>query len=260
MGDLPSRHDDLKLHLRVLGEDHELSARARIGQAKLLEVLPLARQLADGITGIAIEKERAEGRPISCKKGCTWCCHQLVPLAPAEAVRLAEVVEAMPKERRRRVKERFEKAVRRMEEIGLLDRRAPRGRSALLSTKTDGTEAWNEISRRYFEAQIPCPFLEAEACSIYAERPMICREYHVTTPAELCGTFGADVEDVPRITRMSEVMVDFTNGALGREDASIPLTLALEWAGVHRGAFDAQGDGEEIAIELVRCVQAADGT
>lgn len=260
MGDVASRYDDLKLHLRVLGQDHEISARARVGVTRLLEVLPLAREISEGVTKIAIAGVVAEGKSVSCKEGCAACCRPLIPIAPAEAVRLAEVVEAMPKERRRRVKERFEKAVRRMEEIGLLDRRAPRGRSALLSTKTDGTEAWNEISRRYFEAQIPCPFLEAEACSIYAERPMICREYHVTTPAELCGTFGADVEDVPRITRMSEVMVDFTNGALGREDASIPLPLALEWAGVHRGAFDAQGDGEEIAIELVRCVQAADGT
>lgn len=260
MADVASRYDDLKLHLRVLGREHEIAARARVGVTRLMEVLPLARSISEGVTAISLAEVAAQGKSVSCREGCAACCRPLIPIAPAEAVRLAEVVEAMPKERRRRVKGRFEKAVRRMEEIGLVDRRAPRGRSALLSTKTDATEAWNDTSGRYFAAQIPCPFLEAEACSIYAERPMICREYHVTTPAEMCRTPSAAVEDVPRFVRMSEVMVDFTNGALGREDASIPLPLALEWAAVHRGAFAAEGDGEEMAIELVRCVQAADGT
>lgn len=258
MGDLPSRHDDLKLHLRVLGEDHELSARARIGQAKLLEVLPLARQLADGITGIAIEKERAEGRPISCKKGCTWCCHQLVPLAPAEAVRLAEVVEAMPREQRRAVKKRFEKVVALMEKAGLIDREAPPGRAELLSAAAGVSAQWDDASRRYYEGKIACPFLEGGACSVYAERPMVCREYYVTTPVALCEALAKGIRSVPRPVRMSEAVTDLTNEALGRDDMAIPLPLALEWAGVNGEAFEGEGDGEELAMGLVRAIQAAD--
>lgn len=251
-------HDDLKLHLHVLGDDHELDVRARIGPTRLMEVLPLARAISEGVIGIAVEKVHAGGESISCKKGCTWCCHHLVPVSPAEAVRLAEVVEAMPKERRRAVKKRFEKAVRRMEEVGLLDARAGRGRAALQSTKTGAAEAWEDASRRYFEAGIPCPFLENEACSIYSERPMICREYHVTTPASLCATLNTEVRDVPRPVRMSEVMTAVTNDLLDRDDFSIPLPLSLEWAGKNRGAFDCEGDGEELLGELVRIIQQAD--
>ena len=257
MADLASRYDDLKLHLFVLGEERELSARARIGPASLLEVLPLARSIADGLVGIAIEKERREGRPISCKKGCTWCCHQLVPLAPAEAVRLAEVVEAMPREQRRAVKKRFEKAVAQMEKVGLIDREAGPGRAELLSAAAGASAQWDDASRRYYAAKIACPFLESGACSIYAERPMACREYYATTPAALCERLAEGIRSVPRPVRMSEAVTELTNEVLGREDMAVPLPLALEWAGVNREAFAVEGDGEELAMELVAAIQAA---
>jgi Fe-S-cluster containining protein len=251
------RYDDLKLHLRVLDADHEITARARIGPTRVMELLPLARAISEGVSAIAVAYEQAEGKAISCKAGCAACCRFLVPIAPAEAVRLSEVVEAMPKERRRAVKKRFEKAVQRMEQIGLLDPRRPRGQAALRSVKTDPTEAWEDASRRYFEARIGCPLLEDEACGAYAERPMVCREYSVTTPAELCSKLSHEARDVPRPVHMSEVMTAVTNELLGREDLGVPLAMALEWAAAHRERFRAEGDGEEMAMTLVRGIQAA---
>lgn len=258
MADDQQRYDDLKLHLHVLGEDHEISARARVGPARVLELLPLARQISEGMTEIALEHERAAGRSISCKAGCAACCRMLVPIAPAEAVRLAEVVAALPEERRRAVEERFAKAVQRLEQIGLLEARAPRGRSALRSAKKGAKAAWEDVSKRYFKAQIACPLLEDEACSVYPERPMICREYHVTTPASLCATLSPAVRGVARPVRMSEVMADAANRLVERADFSVPLPLALEWASVHGGALEREEDGEAMAMTLVQCIQDAD--
>ncbi len=252
------RYDDLKLHLRVLDEDHVITARARVGATRVMELLPLARAISEGVSAVAIAHEQAQGKAISCKAGCASCCRVLIPIAPAEAVRLAEVVDAMPKERRRAVKKRFEKAVQRMEQVGLLDPRRPRGQAALRSVKTDPKEAWDDASRRYFEAKIACPLLENEACSVYAERPMICREYSVTTPAELCSKLSDEARDVPRPVRMSEVMTDVTNELLGREDFGVPLAMSLEWASAHPGSMRGEGDGEELAMALVRQIQAAD--
>lgn len=256
-GDATS-YDDLKLHLRVFDEDHEIAARARIGRTKVLELLPLARRITDELMAISIEKSRVEGLDVSCRKGCTWCCHQLVPLAPAEAVRLAEVVEAMPREQRRAVKKRFEKAVAQMERAGLVDARAEPGRAELLSAATTASAQWDDASGRYYRARIPCPFLEDGGCTVYAERPMVCREYYVTTPAALCEALDAGIRGVPRAVRMGEVMTDVTNAVLGRDDLAIPLPLALEWASVHGRGLDGEGDGEELAMELVRCIQEAD--
>lgn len=253
------RYDDLKVHLRVLDEEHTITARARIGPTRLMELLPLARAVSGGVSAIAIAHEQAQGRAISCKVGCGACCRHLIPIAPAEAIRLSEVVDAMPKERRRAVKKRFEKAVLRMEQAGLLDPRRPRGQAALRSVKTDPAETWEDASRRYFEARIACPLLEDEACGAYAERPMVCREYSVTTPAELCSTLSHDARDVPRPVHMGEVMTAATNELLDREDLGVPLAMALEWAAAHRERFRAEGDGEEMAMVLVRQIQAAGG-
>lgn len=251
--------DDLKLHLRVLGADHTIDARVRVGRARVMELLPPARAISEGLSKIAVAHEAAEGRCVSCREGCSACCHHLIPIAPLEAARLAEVVEALPKERRREVKKRFEKAVIRMEKAGLLDPRRRRGEAALLSTKTDPTEAWEDASGRYFAASIACPLLESDRCAAYAERPMVCREYMVTTPAERCASLGGDVRDVPRPVRMSEVMTDATNALCDREDKGIPLAMALEWAQANRGALAGEGDGEEMVMTVVACIQAAEG-
>ena len=220
--------------------------------------MPLARAISEGITAIVIERERAEGRIVSCRAGCGACCTQLVPIAPAEAVRLAEVVEAMPGRRRGAVEDRFENAVRRLREIGLIDPETFPEQAALRSPAPTGKTPWEDVSSRYFDARIPCPFLEDGSCSIYSERPMVCREYNVTTPASLCAALSPDVRDIPRLVRMSEVMGDFTNRLLGRNDYNIPLTLSLGWARAHRDAFELEGDGEELAIGLVRRIQEAD--
>ena len=254
----PARYDDLKLHIHLFDGDHEVSARFRIGPTKVMELLPLAREISEGITAIVIEHERAEGWNVSCRAGCGACCAQLVPIAPAEAVRLAEVVEAMPGRRRETVEARFENAVRRLREIGLVDRGASPDLGALRSPAPTGKTPWEDVSRRHFDARIPCPFLEDGSCGVYAERPMVCREYNVTTPASLCAMLTSEVREIPRLVRMSEVMKDFTNRLLGRNDFNIPLTLSLDWARAHRDAFEREGDGEELAIELVRCTQSAD--
>lgn len=252
------RHDDLHLHLHVLGQEHELSARVRVGPTRTPEVLPAARAIADGVTQIALERSREEGRPASCQRGCTSCCRQMVPLAPVEAIRLAEVVEAMPGAKRRAVTRRFEEIVKRMEDEGMLDRAAPRGRTALLSHAGTPLARWEDVSHRYFAMHIDCPFLEDGACIAYQERPMACREYHATTPKELCATLDARLEVAPRPVRMGDALARLSNGALGRDDPQVPLPLALEWARANRRAFERSVDGEALAMALVQELQDAD--
>jgi hypothetical protein len=52
----------LKLHIHLFDGDHEVSARVRIGPTKVMELLPLAREISEGITAIAIERALAEGK------------------------------------------------------------------------------------------------------------------------------------------------------------------------------------------------------
>ena len=70
MAAIAPAHDDLKLHLRVLDEDHEITTSVRIGPTKLMELLPPGRAIWEGVSAIAVSREEGQGKAVSCKAGC----------------------------------------------------------------------------------------------------------------------------------------------------------------------------------------------
>lgn len=170
------------------------------------EVVPALQGLVNAVV------EAAEmGKAISCRKGCGACCRQLVPVSRTEGERLLQVVEGLPAERRETLKARFAAAESAIEAGGLKDRR---GRSD------------RELSAAYFALGVPCPFLEDESCSIHPERPLVCREYLVTSPAELCA--GPEQEGV---TPVAVPKVSMAARRLQEEkDDWFPLALLMAWA------------------------------
>ena len=90
-----------------------------------------------------------------------------------------ETVERLPADRQAEVRARFADRVERLREAGLLD--------ALLDrvSPLDGAAA-RDLAARYLALGLVCPFLEDDSCSIYDERPFVCRRYLVTTPPALC--------------------------------------------------------------------------
>ena len=89
---------------------------------------------------------------------------------------IAELVESLPEPRRSQVKARFEDAAKRLAEAGLLEK--------LRQPERWYREGYREFGLEYFRQGIPCPFLEDEACSIYPDRPVTCREFLVTYARE----------------------------------------------------------------------------
>src|SRR5687767_4295062 len=82
------------------------------------------RSISGTTTEMALERERAAGRAISCRAGCGACCRQLVAISVVEAESLAQLVAAMPEERAAVIRERFAAALKRLEEAGLLSAHA----------------------------------------------------------------------------------------------------------------------------------------
>lgn len=170
------------------------------------EVVPALQGLVNAVV------EAAEmGKAISCRKGCGACCRQLVPVSRTEGERLLQVVQEMPAERREVVKARFAAAEAAIEVGGLKDRQ---GRSD------------RELSTAYFALGVPCPFLEDESCSIHPERPLVCREYLVTSPAELCA--GPQQEGVTPVAVPKVSMA--ARGLQDEKDDWFPLALLMAWA------------------------------
>lgn len=171
-----------------------------------VDIVPALQGLVNAVV------EAAEmGKAISCRKGCGACCRQLVPVSRTEGERLLQLVEAMPVRRREAVKARFAAAEAAIETAGLEERRG----------RTD-----RELSIAYFALRVPCPFLEDESCSIHSERPLVCREYLVTSPAELCAgpaQEGVTPVAVPKVSMAARRLQD-------EDDDWFPLAMLMDWA------------------------------
>jgi len=203
-------------------------------------MLPLIQSLTDMIVESAIESCTEKGLSVSCKKGCGACCVQVVPLAQVEARQIRDLLERMPEPRRSVIRNRFAEGERRLQETGLLER--------FLGSSKLSEDELQALGLEYFHQRLQCPFLEEQSCSIYAKRPIRCREYLVTSPAEHCASPTA--QSVRRLALPANVLAALIHMEKGlNADASrwVPLILSLRWAETHR-----DGPPERPGTELVQ--------
>lgn len=117
----------------------------------------MANKVADQYMTDSLKSAREAGMNVSCKRGCSSCCHQLVEVTPDEADLLAERVSDG-------VKLNLERLKRQSEFAG------------------DAGEWFLQPA-----ADSRCIFLdERNDCRVYRDRPLACRTYFVATPAEHC--------------------------------------------------------------------------
>lgn len=189
------------------------------GPATASDFLPAFRTITDLVVRISEEAAVGAGKSVSCRKGCGACCRQVVPVSPSEARALAEHVESLPEPRRSELRERFADALHRLDRAGLGDR------LRRLARLDEGE--FRPFAVEYFAEKVTCPFLEEESCSIHAIRPLGCREFLATSPAELCALPTPDaVQTVP-------LPASVGNTVRRMEGGWLPLVLSLDFAGAN---------------------------
>jgi Fe-S-cluster containining protein len=221
-----------------------LSCSVPAGPTRIDDMLPLLMAISDRVVGAAEEASQACGVPISCKKGCGACCRQLVPISPVEARHIARLVERLPPPRQEEIRRRFAEARQKLEAAGLWQR-------------LDERQSWPEtqvsdIGLDYFRQRIACPFLEDESCSIHPERPLACREYLVTSPAEHCA--NPTPQSIQWLPLAAKVWVSAARcePALDRDQKYlnwVPLIQSLDYVQSHP-----EPPAERTGPELVRQV------
>lgn len=241
-----SSSEEAKVHLRVLGRDREVVSHVPSGNAAVTALLPLAREIVAAVTSAAEEDAATRGERASCAKGCAACCRQMVPVSAVEASALVAWIERQPSARQARVRKRFASAITRLEEGGLLDARAPKGRSALAVSASPEGSAWDRAAKAYLALQVACPFLEEEVCGVYADRPMACREYAAITTPAWCGEDTERVRTLPRPVYLGEALAATEAALNGGDGMQIPLVLALEWVKVHGARVQRVHDTEKM--------------
>jgi Fe-S-cluster containining protein len=230
------------VRLSISGRNMEAEIRVPTAPVSPVEFLPLFQQFTDAVMDIAVEDASSNNRTVSCRKGCGACCRQLVPVSEIEAHWIWDVVRAMAEPQRVAVLSRFEEARSRLDEAGLLEK--------LIERKSLKAEEITPLGEAYFGLGIPCPFLEDESCSIHRDRPLACREYLVSSPAENCAQPRPDtIERIETSGKPSLIVA-----RLGEETPAefmpwVPLVLAPEWAEDHPDSLPLR-PGTEIIEEF----------
>jgi Fe-S-cluster containining protein len=235
----------VQLEISIGGCNIQLSCSVPAGPATVADFLPLLQILDDKIVASAEADVQQQGKCISCQKGCGACCRQLVPLSPADARHIARLVDDMPGPRKSEILGRFAAARKKLEATGFWDK---------LNDRPHWPESdVSQIGVEYFRLGIACPFLEDESCSIHRDRPLTCREYLVTSPAENCASpSGESIDCVPLPAKvwLSAARAQSNPSEGDRYLRWIPLIQALDWAAENQ-AEPAAKTGPELLRQLI---------
>lgn len=212
------------------------------GNIRPLRMLPVFHSVANTFVDHFTALSEENGETVSCTKGCGACCKQLVPVSDIETHWIKEVVESLPEPRKQTVKDRFGEAVSKLRDAGLME--------GLVNLGEQDRERRRELGLEYFAQGLDCPFLEDGACSIHKQRPISCREYLVTSPAENCSNPTAEG------VKCVDVSVKVSNGvarALSKDGKAVwvPLVLALDWSAEHE-----ENSAPRPSVEIAKSVFA----
>jgi Fe-S-cluster containining protein len=244
----PVADDDrpvLDFELRIGERPMQIKTRLPAGEVRLVELLPVLRKFNDAIVGAAVEDVREAGRKVSCCAGCGACCRQIVPISEYEAISLLEWIDTLPEDQQALIRAKFAAALTDLDAKGMLERT----RQAILAKNKEESL---RFALEYFSARVACPFLVNESCGIYPIRPMKCREYLVTSPAENCVHPTAEtIAMVELPASFSKILFHFEGAKTRAGSRWLPLVLLFEWGAQHRGDPPRKSDSVALFREFL---------
>ena len=89
----------ISLELDILSEPAHFRIGVVQGQARLADIVPMARSISTKIGQVVRRNISSSGIPVPCRKGCAVCCYSLTTVTVPEAFRLMEEARMMPLER-----------------------------------------------------------------------------------------------------------------------------------------------------------------
>jgi Fe-S-cluster containining protein len=155
----------VELSVPIFGKELNLTIGFVDAPVRICDFIPVAQCLCDKIVGVMLSEAQNLGWNVPCKKGCSSCCKNLVPLLAPEALWLSEEIHKLPKSEQKVLQRSIEFARRKLLSV------APPH-----LTEPDMPQ---EISDWYSSLNLVCPFLVENSCSIYKLRPLACREHIV---------------------------------------------------------------------------------
>ncbi len=227
------------LVMEIGGEHFEMHLTIPATPVKPQRMLPVFQKVANEIVARGIEMTETAGKTISCKAGCGACCRQPLLISEAEVFNLAELVESMPEPRRGVIKKRFADGREHFANVGWFEKFDEFSLQAQAGHSDELARNFVKLLTDYIEERVACPFLENESCSIYESRPLVCREYLVTSPAENCANpRPSNTAKIPISGSASNAFAALCKTSNEQTPSSLLLIRLLEFAETHSDKFE----------------------
>jgi Fe-S-cluster containining protein len=220
------------LELNILGKELSFHIDVGHGQARLADIVPLARTLSTEITNAVVESIHSDGGNIPCCKGCATCCGPyLVPLSVPEVLRLKEEISAAPQHQRQSMFRACLLSAKR-----ILSQKPP---TSLMSQTTESSRFSSAelelVSNWYADLKLTCPFLYNNVCTIYKQRPLACREHFVKGSADACVDEHSTAKVVEIPVQVTNALAELASELEGTSVEAVILPLVFPWCEENAG-------------------------
>ena len=171
-----------------------------------------------------IEQLTEEGKTISCKKGCNYCCFQYISSSIAEGILIVDYLYRNDSILRTFIKN-YEKW---KESAGTASREITSAWTRSFLSKSNSFVSFEDVKGQYYDLQIPCPFLINSSCSVYAVRPLVCASFYSASPPELCAPTTKEEPDCRKVFPSDDFSVrlaDLGLPELFSNQNSMPITV-----------------------------------
>ena len=221
---------DKKDHMELFEIKRDIAYAGKIGREREAFCIQYIRRKQERLDEISIahSKTAAEkGEEISCHKGCSFCCLQYVEATIQEC---EAIVYYLYKEQSvlSNFLQKYPKWRKRATSISDPDRKIEGNQ--YLEIASDSAEklqqTYIEEEKRY-GPRVPCPFLDAQICSIYEVRPYACAALISTTPTDWCNPLNPNEPSYYRYVRPDLISgLSFYYGSLHRSvSSSMPMMV-----------------------------------
>jgi len=179
---------DLVHGLKISEEERTIYDKAKVEFLERLGEPKMGMALVRDIFRLMDEltEEYLEENEITCHRGCSWCCYQLVCCTTLEMELIIDYIRLRPKPIRRSIKQKAKNDALNFYRYYQRNKRNILASSSSLAIV--GIERWEDVGQalRRAHRERPCVFLDKDLCSIYPVRPVDCRS--AKTKDKLCGT------------------------------------------------------------------------
>jgi Fe-S-cluster containining protein len=216
----------ISLDLDLFGESTQFRIGVEDKQAKLADIVPMARLLSTRIIQSVQNILAGNGIAVPCGKGCAVCCHYLTLLSVPEAFRMMEEIMLMPQEQINDIKQYCLKIAgqyqKQLSKYGAFN--------VSLNTNIVNEPQLMEIAEWYFKKKLPCPFLHNNLCTIYGQRPVACREYLVAGSVLRCQANDDETARKVRVPILIANALTFLSSELEhREQERVAVPYIFDW-------------------------------